>query len=217
MVLYKEKNVGGDIMEKEHALELLTRIAEGLAHTFGSSCETVIHDLQDKDHSIVAIANGQVTGRKVGDSLMVLGTKTVDDLMLGRDLVNCDGRNRNGRLIKSSTFHARGEDYHYALGVNFDYTHLALARAALDNLTRTGETIDEAIDKSASNLLDEIFDECLQNIGKPVALLTREDRRKMISQLNDRGAFAIQKGIPTISARLNISRYTIYNYLKKQP
>ena len=130
-------------------------------------------------------------------------------------MINCEGRTKNGRLIKSSTFHAQGDDYHYSLGINFDYTHLALARNALDDLTRTGETIEEAIDKSANNLLDEIFDECLKIIGKPVALLSREERRKMIDLLNERGAFAIQKGIPAISARLNISRYTIYNHLKK--
>jgi predicted transcriptional regulator YheO len=49
-------------------LELLRQVAAGIAAQFGSSCEVVVHDLsRHPDHSIVAIENGQVTGRKVGD------------------------------------------------------------------------------------------------------------------------------------------------------
>ena len=49
-------------------LELLKQVAAGIAAQFGSSCEVVIHDLsRNPDHSIVAIINGHVSGRKVGD------------------------------------------------------------------------------------------------------------------------------------------------------
>ena len=50
-------------------LEFLLRLAKALAAQFGPSCEIVIHDLKsnDPDSSIVAIENGHVSGRKVGD------------------------------------------------------------------------------------------------------------------------------------------------------
>ena len=49
-------------------LESLKQIAAGIAAQFGPSCEVVVHDLsRHPDHSIVAIENGHVSGRKVGD------------------------------------------------------------------------------------------------------------------------------------------------------
>lgn len=50
-------------------LELLEQIAKAIAAQFGSNCEVVLHELSGKSaySSIVAIENGHVTGRKVGD------------------------------------------------------------------------------------------------------------------------------------------------------
>ena len=49
-------------------MNLLRQVAEGVAGQFGSSCEVVVHDLsQEPERSIVAIVNGHITGRKVGD------------------------------------------------------------------------------------------------------------------------------------------------------
>ena len=46
-------------------LNELKRVAKGIAATFGSNCEVVIHDVSGKgsDNTIVAIENGHVTGR----------------------------------------------------------------------------------------------------------------------------------------------------------
>ena len=50
-------------------IQFLLRLTKALAAQFGPNCEVVIHDLQsnDPDSSIVAIENGHVSGRKVGD------------------------------------------------------------------------------------------------------------------------------------------------------
>lgn len=183
---------------------------------FGSSCETVIHDLDDRNHSLVAINNGHVTKRKVGDSLLILGHHEMDDFFLGNDLVNCEGKTKDGRLLKASTIHFKGEDYHYALGINYDYTHLALAKASLEELTAVGQNIEEAIASSTTDLLENIFAECLKAIGKPVAMFTKEDRYKLFELLSAKGAFNFQRGIPIIADKLNISRHTIYKYLREK-
>ena len=211
MLFYIEKAVA--VLEKKEALEFLNRVAAGLADMFGNSCETLIHDMNNKKTSIVSIYHGQVTQRKQGESLTILGVKEVDDFFEGKDLINCLGKTKDGRLLKSSTFHLRGEDYHYALGINYDYTHFAMAKASLEEFTAVGQPIEEAI-ASSSNLLQDIFDECLKIVGKPVVMFNRDDRLKMIELLMDRGAFDFTKGIPIIAEKLNISRYTIYKYLK---
>jgi len=45
------------------------RLAKAIAQQFGPNCEVVVHDLEsnDPESSIVAIENGHVSGRQVGD------------------------------------------------------------------------------------------------------------------------------------------------------
>ena len=58
-----------DYMQDTSAVDFMKRLAKGLAAQFGEDCEIVIHDLEseNRDNTIVAIENGHVSGRKVGD------------------------------------------------------------------------------------------------------------------------------------------------------
>ena len=78
---------------QESQLDFYKRLAHAIALQFGDGCEVVVHDLQsaDPDHSIVAIENGHVTGRKLGDgpSHVVLealhaGPHKLEDRQIGR-------------------------------------------------------------------------------------------------------------------------------------
>lgn len=173
--------------------------------------------MKNKENSIVAIYNSHVTQRKIGDELDILGTnRDVNEFIAdGIDFVNCQARTSDGKDIKSSTFNLKGKDYHYALGINFDYTVLSMAEAALREFTRVDDTLEEALDVSGENKLKDIFEDCLKLIGKPVSMMNKDDRLRIVSLLQEKNAFSFQKSIPFISDKLNISRYTIYNYLKE--
>ena len=56
-------------MLRETELEGLKKIAKAISAQFGAGCEVVIHEIseQSTEHSIIAIENGHVTGRTVGD------------------------------------------------------------------------------------------------------------------------------------------------------
>lgn len=203
-------------MNKNEAFEMLDRLAAGLAATFGRNCETIIHDLKNKNHSVVALYNGHVTDRKIGDRLDLLGTdKPIDNELIGAaDLINTGGRTADGKLIKCSTFQFAGKGYHYSLGINFDYTLLAAAEAAIHDMTTVGEQMEDVISQSADHRLVDIFHDCLKQVGKPLTLMNKPDRIRLVSLLQERNAFSFQKSIPYISEQLGLSRYTIYNYLK---
>lgn len=51
-------------------LKAFIPFVKGLAETFGSNCEVVLHDFSDLQHSIIAIENGHVTGRSLGSPMM---------------------------------------------------------------------------------------------------------------------------------------------------
>ena len=73
-------------MTREEAFDMLDRMAKGIAEMFGSNCETVINDLTDPLHPILAIYNGHVSGRSVGSTQDVTGVE--QDLHLDTDVVN---------------------------------------------------------------------------------------------------------------------------------
>ena len=56
-------------MLRESERETLCRIAKAIAAQFGSNCEVVVHEISEcsTSNSIIAIENGHVSGRKLGD------------------------------------------------------------------------------------------------------------------------------------------------------
>ena len=122
-------------MTRDEAFEFLDRTARGIAETFGSSCETLVHDMSIPTHPILSIYNSHVSGRSVGSTQDITGSsRNLDEEALVTDLVNMFASTPDGRQIKSSTFHLIGEDYNLALGINFDYSSLVFANKVLVDL-----------------------------------------------------------------------------------
>ena len=87
-------------------LEMLSQIAKGIASQFGPNCEVVVHEISEKSaySSIVAIENGHVSGRKVGDgpSHVVLEQIGHDDDQVSDQLCYLT-RTKDGKTLKSMT------------------------------------------------------------------------------------------------------------------
>ena len=201
-------------MNREEAFEFLDRTAKGIAEMFGSSCETLVHDMGDPRHPILSIYNGQVSGRTVGSTMDILGTaRELDDAALITDFVNLYATTPSGQQIKSSTFHLIGENYNLALGINFDYTALVYANRTLVDLMSAEADLRSAMWQGGDAQLSELLDECLSAVGKPVGALNKRDRMKIIALLDQKNAFSYRKSVPFVARRLQVSRYTVYKYL----
>jgi len=201
-------------MGREEAFEFLDRTARGIAEMFGSTCETLVHDMGDPSHPILAIYNGHVSGREVGSTLDILGTaRELDQNTLVTDLVNLYATTPSGQQVKSSTFHLIGEDYNLALGINFDYSSLVYANRILVDLMSAQADLQSALWRGGESGLGDILDECLAAVGKPVSALNKKDRIKIIALLDQKNAFSYRKSVPFVAKRLQVSRYTVYKYL----
>lgn len=60
-------------------IERYKPLVKFLAEVLGKNCEIVLHDLEDFENSVIAIENGQISGRKVGDSLTDLALNVLKD------------------------------------------------------------------------------------------------------------------------------------------
>lgn len=203
-------------------IEFYKRLAHGLAQQFGPNCEVVVHDLEaaELDHSIVAIENGHVSGRRLGDgpSHVVLEALHGDaDLIEDRSPYLT--KTADGKLLKSSTIFIRDDAGKPAgvLAINFDITLMKAFEGLLGTFAGTdpdtGQTEPEPITRNIGDLLDDLFRECEQVVGKPAALMTKEERIRAIGYLDRRGAFLISKSSQKACDFFGISKYSFYNYL----
>lgn len=202
--------------EKERVLDYLTRTAQGIAVMFGNSCETLVHDMARPGHPVVAIYNSHVSGRSVGSTADIFGGDLGpenESRYIKNDAVNTLAVTNTGHYIKSTTIHYKGPDYHYALGINFDYTGLTPALNLIRELTSTTADLNEHLSKQKQTQLEDIFDECVSAIGKPIVNMKKQDKLQLVALLINNKGFEFQKSVSYVAERLGISRYTVYKYI----
>lgn len=198
-------------MTRDEAFAFLDRLARGIAETFGVSCETVIHDFSVPTHPVLAIYHGHVSDRVEGSTVDLTGLEQKIDLE--GDVVNLLATTPRGQQVKSSTFSLRGEGYHLALGINYDFTPLAYANRALLDLMRTDVDFRSAVYQSRDMRISELFQQSADRIGKPVRDMNKADRLRIVELLSQQDAFSYRRAVPYVAAQLGVSRYTIYKYL----
>lgn len=200
----------------------LKQLAHGLAGQFGPDCEIVIHDLsaENLEHSVVHIENGHVSHRKAGDgpSRVVLEAMKKDPDTL-QDHIGYLTKTSDGRILKSSTIYFRNSEgaLRYLLAINFDITNLLILENSLKSITSCEQTEEPSepakIVQNVNDLLDDLIEQSVALVGRPAALMTKEDKIAAIKFLNDAGAFLITKSGDKISKYFGISKYTLYSYI----
>ncbi len=205
---------------KSAEIAYYSRLIKGLADHFGTSTEIVLHDLHSKDprHSIVAIENGYVTGRKIGDGpsrIVQEALKTDSDRL--EDRLSYLTKTEDGKILKSSSIYIRDESGSAIgiIGINTDIT-LTMAMEKQLHDFHTPDIPDEEpepITTNVAEILDGLIVQSIQLIGKPAALMSKDEKIKAIRFLNDSGAFLITKSGPKVCTAFGISKYTLYSYL----
>ena len=177
-------------MTEDSSLEMLVSTAHGIARQFGKDCEVCIHDLSVKDleHTIIFIINGHVSGRKIGDGASKVVLETLEAIEKGDIIVDHLGyrtTTQDGRILKSSTVFLKDSTgkYRWVLGINYDVTALMNVDAALQSIT-TVESHDSngdgQIPLNVNDLLDNLINQSVKRIGKPPALMNKEEKIQAI-------------------------------------
>ena len=207
-------------MKHDIDLEFAIRVARGIAGQFGQNCEVVIHDIKSNDieHSIVAIENGHISGRSIGDgpSHIVLESLKEDPSTL-EDRISYLTKTADGKILKSSTIFIRDEDGEVTglLGINYDISMFVSVGDLIRSFTGQDQLSSEpeAISRNVSDLLEELLEQSVKLVGKPTALMNKEEKIRAIRFLDNSGAFLITKSGPKVCQYFGISTYTLYSYL----
>ncbi|MGA4843666.1 helix-turn-helix transcriptional regulator [Streptomyces sp. G45] len=213
----------GRAAERDAILAAVAPVAEGIAATFGSMCEVVVHDYRRPEKSVVSVA-GTVTGRGVGGAMSEIGLGLLARGDAAADELNYLTRTQDGKLLKSSTMLLRdsGGAVFGAVCVNLDITAVHQAGALIGELAGvTGPSSPPAgvptttFGDDVGAVVDALVDRFQLDRRGTWAELDRAARLDLFRGLDARGVFAVRHAVPQVAARLGISRASAYNYLAK--
>jgi predicted transcriptional regulator YheO len=191
-------------------------IMKMVAATFGDNCEIVLHDWsKGYDKSIVAIENGYITKRKVGDCGSNLGLEVMRGTVKGDNIYNYITKTKDNKTLRSSTAYIRDDNNEIigALCINIDITKYIEIYEMFDRLTMINNNKAEYFANDVGELLDFLLSESLKISNKPVDEMTKEEKMACLKFLDEKGAFLITKSGNKVCKFFNISKYTLYNYL----
>ncbi|AMG30368.1 hypothetical protein AL542_08210 [Grimontia hollisae] len=197
-------------------------VVDGLAALIGQHCEIVLHSLEDLNTSAIKIANGENTGRQVGSPITDLALRMLRDI---------EGSERNfsrayftrakgNTLMKSITVAIRNADNRVigllCININLDapfsqvlqaFMPTEEARQAVSSVNFASD-VDELVDQTVERTIEEI------NADKSVSNNTKN--RQIVMELFDKGIFDIKDAINRVADRLNISKHTVYLYIRQR-
>jgi len=200
-------------------------LAKVIFQTFGRKCETVLHDFSDPQHSIIAI-EGNVTARKIGDGITDFALSMWRNGGYGEKKENIvtsyKNKTNDGKMLKSSTYLIR-DDKNKIVGcfcINYDLTEHIMFGKVIEELCTTIDLDKEELKEGSENFYSDINEvlrdtirKAIDEVGKPVSLMKKSDKLMVVKIVDEKGGFLIRESINQLAAEMNVSRYSIYNYL----
>lgn len=197
--------------------EILGLVGQAVTATVGDWCEVVLHDLKDLDHSIVSIS-GNVTGRKLGGHMTDLGLAKLQAGETG-PLFGYTSYTDDGKTVRSSSIFMHDENGEPigSFCINLNITPVLIFERFLQSLAVGGQQSDitEFFAEDLTDTIETIIAEAAYDVGKPLSLMTKADRLKLVSVLEEKGVLRLKRSVPMVAKRLGVSRKTVYNYLSE--
>ena len=207
--------------QNREILEHYVKVGEVIAEMFAPNLEVIIHDLQTPEHSIIAIFNNHITGRKIGDGTSDIGYKKLEDELPDK-IVNYNNQSPSGSDLKSSSLTIRNSDDEIigSMGLNFDLSSFVNIKEFLEMFTETF-TLDN-LPKREEFFMWSVKDEIQQALNKYIVshdlqgkILNRKDKLNVVAYMKKEGHINKKGAISILSEMLAITRPTLYKYIKE--
>ena len=214
-----------------HALlRQYVKLTEFLGAARGPDYEVALHDLTDKSRSIIAIANGYISGREIGAPLtnMALGVLKDESYEWQDYRLHYSGVSAAGNPLRSSTMFIKEDGKLIGmLCINFDDSRfqsfaqqvLTLCHPnqfvqALDQPPEEGHAArPETFRNSTEAVAQDAVTHELERLGVPADRLTSEERLQIIDALEKSGIFLLKGAVKDVAAGLGCSQASVYRYL----
>lgn len=218
---------------KPSLLKKYIKLVEFLGITLGPDYEIALYNITPTDQSIVAIANGQISGRKIGAPLTDHGLK----LLKKAEAKNLDyhtnytSYSMDNKQLRAATLLIKDENNTIVglLSLHFDDRRFVSLTQQLLGLCHPDELLT---DFSFEKISDHFYEEDTEHLGRtmpeiaknmvqtlihqqttPLDQLTRTDKSTIVKKLHAKGIFLLKGSVSEVAKLLNLSEATIYRYV----
>lgn len=217
-------------------LQHYMKLTEFLGQALGPDYEVALHDMTDKNRSIIAIANNHVSGREIGAPLTNVALSILRDKSYETSdyRLHYYGVSANGKELRSNTMFIKQNGRLIGmLCINFDDTRyrtisnevlglchpdlfvneiLPVSTAGQDDHS-SGRPAPETFRNSTEAVALDAIQQELARLGVTADRLTSEERLQIISALAAGGIFLLKGSVRDVAAGLHCSQASVYRYL----
>ena len=211
--------------EMHPQLKPFVQIVYGLAAILGDDCEVILHDVSRLERSIVACANGHITGRLLGSPMSAYGLELLNTKKFANEhsTYTYMARTNSGTLIRCGVLALR--DVHGEIigliCIHFDASKAQVARELLESFfTVGGDAVrEEPVNEFFGLELEDVFNNTMQEIrhsaDKPLKKLSKAHKKEIIRTLIERGFFMMKGAVEHVAREVGNSKFTIYAYMRE--
>jgi predicted transcriptional regulator YheO len=221
--------------EREAVINALRPVVPMLAAMAGPHLEVVLHDVSKPENSVIAIANGHISGRSVGSSVLE-GPQNDKGFAAATRIKSPDGAvhsivenyvtvTADGRELRSASaiFRDAGGEPFATLCLNVDLSGFKAAHGWLSQILKpmvsvVVPTTPDAPAAPAESQMDTLMQEIISEAvgpGGSAETMKREEKIQAVGAMQRRGLFIVKGGVERAAAALGVSRFTVYNYMEQ--
>ncbi len=213
-------------------LRQYVKLTEFLGAALGPDYEVALHDLTDKNRSIIAIANGYISGREVSAPLTNMALSVLkDESYEWQDYrLHYSGVSAAGNALRSSTMFIKEDGKLIGmLCINFDDSRFQSFAQQVLTLCHPNQFVQaleqppegehasrpETFRNSTEAVAQDAIAHELERLGVPAKRLTSEERLLIIAALEESGIFLLKGAVKDVAAGLGCSQASVYRYLSQ--
>lgn len=204
---------------EDHAIiESYIPVVDGIATLFGAHCEIVLHSLESLEHSAIYIANGHNTNRTIGSPVTDRALRSLHQM----EQENSDvakpyfTKAKSNGLMKSNTIAIRNSRQRIigllCININLD---VPMSQFIATLIAPQEEESNVNFASSVEELVAQTIERTVEEITTDLNVANNNKNRQIVLSLFEKGIFDIKDAINLVADRLNISRHTVYLYIRQ--
>ncbi|MDW3189240.1 transcriptional regulator [Vibrio sp. Vb0932] len=196
----------------------MKNVVDGIARMYGEHTEVVLHSLDAEAPEIIKIANGHVTERSEGAPITNLARMKLRE---GKDVSDSYlTKTSNGKTLHSITTIVRNPKNKpiglLCINVNLDapFSQVLQSFMPTQEAKEAASSVNFASD--VEELVDQTVERTIEEINADKSVSNNTKNRQIVMELYDKGIFDIKDAINRVADRLNISKHTVYLYIRQR-
>lgn len=204
--------------EDKTILHSYRAVVDGVSALIGRHCEIVLHSLEDLEHSTICIANGHNTNRQIGSPLTDLALKSLHNMQTDSVSKPYFTRAKNQGLMKSVTIAIRNKRQRIigllCININLDVPVSEFMQAFMPTQAEA-EASSVNFASSVEELVAQTVEKTIEEVTADWLVANNNKNRQIVISLYEKGIFDIKDAINLVAERLDISRHTVYLYIRQ--